>query len=96
MKAYVALFTCATSRAVHLELVPNLEASTFLCSLRRFIGRRGLPRLIVSDNTKTFEAKEKSLVLLFDFPDVQEHLSSKGISWQYNLAKAPWWDGFFE
>ena len=29
-KAYVALFTCASSRDVHLELVPDLTTETFL------------------------------------------------------------------
>ena len=48
------------------------------CCLRRF-GRRGLPKLIVSDNAETFQATEKNLVGLFDLSDVQEHLSSKGI-----------------
>ena len=95
-KVYIALFTGATSRAVHLELVPSLDASTFLLCLGRFIGRRGLSKLIVSDNAKTFQASEKTLVSLFELEDVQEHLSSKGIRWQFNLAKAPWWGGFFE
>ena len=31
-KVYFALFTCATSRAVHLELVPSLDAQRF-CSV---------------------------------------------------------------
>ena len=50
-KEYITLFTCATSRAVHLELVPNLSAES---ALIRFKGRRGTPTLIVSDNGKTF------------------------------------------
>ena len=50
-KAYITLFTCATSRTVHLELVPNLSAES---ALIRFKGRRGTPTLIVSDNGKTF------------------------------------------
>ena len=95
-KVYIALFTYATSRAVHLELVPSLDAPTFLLCLRRFIGRRGLPKLVVSDKAKTFQASEKTLVSLFKLEDVQEHLSSKGIRWQFNLAKAPWWGEVFE
>ena len=93
-KVHIALLTRATSRAVHLELVPSLDTPTFLFCLGRFIGRRGLPKLIVSDNAKTFQASEKTLVSLFELEDVQEHLSSKGIRWQFNLA--PWWGGFFE
>ena len=62
--------------------------------VRRFIGRRGLPKLIVSGNVKTFQASEKTLVSLFELEDVQEHLSRKGIRWQFNLAKAPWWVDF--
>ncbi|XP_068761945.1 uncharacterized protein [Montipora capricornis] len=54
-KVYVALFTCATSRAVHLELVPSLTADSFIKALARFKGRRGTPTLIVSDNGKTFK-----------------------------------------
>ena len=91
-KVYIALFTCATSRAVHLELVPSLDAPTFLLCVRGFIARRGLPKLIASDNAKTFQASEKTLISLFELEDVQEHLFSKGIRWQ----KAPWWGGFFE
>ena len=34
-KNYVVLFTCATSRAVHFELVPNLEAGTFMLCLKK-------------------------------------------------------------
>ena len=30
-KVYICLFTCATSRAIHLELVNDLTADTFLC-----------------------------------------------------------------
>lgn len=65
-KVYITLFTCATSRALHLELVSSLDAPTFLLCLRRFTGRRDLPKLIVSDNAKTFQASEKTLVSLFE------------------------------
>ncbi|CAB4007204.1 Pro-Pol poly [Paramuricea clavata] len=96
IKTYVALFTCASSRAVHLELVPNLEAKTFMLCLRRFVSRRGLPRLIVSDNAKTFKSAKKTLQRLFDIPEVKNFLVNKGIEWRFNLAKSPWWGGFFE
>ena len=34
------LFTCAVTTAVHLEVVPNLTTSSFICALKRFIWRR--------------------------------------------------------
>jgi hypothetical protein len=51
-KACIALYTCASTRAVHLELVPNLTADAFIRSFRRFISRRGIPKFILSDNAK--------------------------------------------
>ena len=64
-KVRIALFTCAVTRAVHLELVADLSAPTFRRCLRRFIARRGVPALIVSDNAKTFKATAKALERLF-------------------------------
>lgn len=34
MKVYVCLFTCAVTRAVHLEVVTDLSVKTFLLALR--------------------------------------------------------------
>ena len=95
-KVYVALFTCCVTRAVHLELVQDLTAATFLCCLRRFVGRRGAPKIMVSDNAKTFKAAAKALRKLFASEEVSDSLTSKGIDWRFNLERAPWWGGFFE
>ena len=53
-KMYVCLFTCATTRAVHLELVPDLSTETFVLAFRRFIINKGMPHTIYSDNGTTF------------------------------------------
>ena len=42
-KVYIAIYTCGVSRAVHLDIVPDLTAETFLLSFRRFTARRGVP-----------------------------------------------------
>ena len=95
-KTYVALFTCGTSRAVHLELVPDLTAETFLLCFRRFVSRRGTPRLVVTDNAKTFKAFSKTLVKIFKTAEIQAFLARKRITWKFNVAKAAWWGGFYE
>ncbi|GFS81739.1 integrase catalytic domain-containing protein [Trichonephila clavipes] len=40
LKSYVSLFTCAVTRAVHLELVSDMSTKCFLLALRRFLARR--------------------------------------------------------
>ena len=63
-KCYIALFTCASTRAIHLELTPDLSTNSFIRVLKRFIGRRGFPGLIISDNGTTFkDAKVKKFTL---------------------------------
>ena len=95
-KVYIALFTCCVTRAVHLELVHDLTAATFLRCFRRFVGRRGAPKIMVSDNAKTFKAAAKALRELFANEEVKNSLTNKGIDWRFNLERAPWWGGFFE
>ena len=95
-KAYIALFSCCVTRAIHLELVEDLSAPTFKRCLRRFIAARGKPSLIVSDNAKTFRGVSKILKQLFDHPQVKSDLEIQRIEWKFNLERAPWWGGFFE
>ena len=58
-KAYVCLFTCASTRAVQLELAQDLSVNTFLRLFIRFASRRGLPSTLITDNAKTFKASSQ-------------------------------------
>ena len=95
-KAYIALFSCCVTRAIHLELVEDLSADAFRRALRRFVARRGAPSLIVSDNAKTFQATEKALNKLVENSAVRDDLDNLRVEWKFNLERAPWWGGFFE
>ncbi|XP_036322129.1 uncharacterized protein LOC118736136 [Rhagoletis pomonella] len=53
-KAYIAIFICLATKAVHIELVSDLSTDAFLSSLKRMIGRRGLPSDIFCDNATNF------------------------------------------
>lgn len=52
---YVALFVCFSTKAVHLEVVPNCTTEAFINALMRFIGDRGRVKKVVSDNAQNFE-----------------------------------------
>ena len=95
-KAYVALFTCASTRAVHLKLCKDLTAGEFKRGLKEFVARRGSPNLMVSDNAKTFQATKQWLSTLRKDDDLFNYLATRDIEWKFNLSRAPWWGGFFE
>jgi len=79
-KAWIVLFVCSTTRAVHIDLVRSLEASDFLLVYRRFVARWGEPHRIRSDNGTCFKAAAKNLP----------------VEWLFNPPAAPWFGGFFE
>ena len=54
LKTYVFLFTCTSSRALHLELKPDMSISSFIRAVKRFVSRRGMPDRVISDNFKAF------------------------------------------
>ena len=63
-----------------MKLVPDLiTTDAFIRALRRFIGRRGTPSLIVSDNAKNFTSACRVLSALFKNMEVQGVLNWKKI-----------------
>lgn len=60
-KAYICLFICLSTKAVHIELVSDLTTTCFLASLRRFFARRGKTNKILSDNATNFVGASKQL-----------------------------------
>ena len=98
-KVYICLFTCAVTRAVHLELVCDMTTERFLLALRRMIARRGMCSIIWSDNAKTFKAANKELQRcwrVLESDQTQSALSEKKIQWKFIVERAPWWGGFYE
>ena len=100
IKSYIALFTCAVTRAVHLELVSDMGAQSFLNCFRRFTARRGTPAIVISDNAQTFKTTGMNLKELYNHPEVRAELDRKGVEWvlewKYILERAPNWGGFYE
>ena len=84
-KCYILLFTYSVTRAIHLELVTSFSSNCLILALKRFFSRCGTPRLIVSDNFKTFKCA-----------DIKSFTLSRNIKWQYILEKSPWWGSFYE
>ena len=95
-KSYVCLFTCASTRAVHIELVQSLTVESFIQALRRFCARRGLPATLISDNAKTFKSASKEAKKLLRSPRLAEYFKLKDVQWRFIVELAPFQGGFWE
>ncbi len=96
-KAYISLFTCATTRAVHLELFTDMSTDRFRMALQRFVGRRGLPHTSYTDNTRTFHAANFELSEIwkqFSASKAHQFLAHNGIVWKFIAPRAAWWGGW--
>ena len=97
-KRWVFLFTCLTTRAMHIEVVPSLDTSSCVMGVERFIARRGTPTTIMSDNGTNFVGAQKELLACIESwnklaPAV---FVQKGIKWKFNPPSAPHHGGSWE
>ncbi|XP_063616322.1 uncharacterized protein LOC134789659 [Cydia splendana] len=83
-KRWGVLYTCLTTRAVHLELAASLSASSMILSLRRMIARRGTPTVLYSDNATNFYGAERELAeAKKTLPDtLKPFLIERAITWK--------------
>ena len=95
-KAYISLFICFTTRAIHLEVVSELSRDAFLAALKRFISRRGKPQDIYSDNGRNFVGARSYFDDIRKFMqseevknDIIKFASSEFINWHMIPAYTP-------
>lgn len=84
---------------MHLELVSDQTTEKFLLAPKRFIARRGLCKVIYSDNAKTFKRADQNLKELwksFKISELTDFFSSRFITWKFIEERAAWWGGFWE
>ena len=78
-KAYILLFSCSLTRAVHLQALQDQTTAEFIRSLKLFIARRGRPRKIYSDNAQTFVAAAKLIKKVVKNETVHDFLAKQNI-----------------
>ena len=99
MKRWCSLFSCLTTRAVHIEVAQSLDTESCLSAVTRFIARRGFPNTIISDNGTNFvgAANElKAFMNEWDKARIGIDLAQKKIVWKLNPPGAPHFSGIWE
>ncbi|XP_061726239.1 uncharacterized protein LOC133531837 [Cydia pomonella] len=95
VKAYICIFVCLATRALHLELVSDLTKEAFIAALDRFIARRGKPRTIFSDNGTTFVGAANELANVLN-QDLAKDRAAEGINFSFIPAYTPHFGGLWE
>ncbi|XP_055622283.1 uncharacterized protein LOC129765871 [Toxorhynchites rutilus septentrionalis] len=103
IKGYVAVFVCLSIKAAHIELVGDLSTASFLAALRRFIARRGKPRLIECDNARNFRGASREVADLANQlrdqqlqNDVIRSCADDGIDFKFIPPRSPNFGGLWE
>lgn len=86
-KAYICLFICLVTKAVHIELTTDLSSDTFISAFKRFISRRGPVSHMYSDNGTNFVGAKSQ---------INELLTDRRIEWHMIPPRAPHFGGIWE
>ncbi|XP_057367043.1 uncharacterized protein LOC130688067 [Daphnia carinata] len=100
-KRWVSLFTCFTTRAVHLEVANGLSMKEFLLCFSRFVSLRGKPKVVYSDNGTNFVAAEQELrqaleELVAKHEELQTLMACQQIEWHISPPHGPHFGGVWE
>lgn len=91
-KAYLCIFICMKTTAVHIELASDLSTPTFIEVLKRFVARRGRCTDIYRDCGTNFLGTHRYLQEVQDIlesPTMADYRASTQINWHFNPPAAP-------
>ena len=87
-KRWILLFTCLTTRAIHLEVIHSLNTSSSMMAIDRFVARRGRSNIFWSDNGTNFVSASKD-VNTIETPVLQEKCAQRCIKWKFKNTPEP-------
>jgi len=103
VKAYVCIFVCFSTKAVHMELVGDLSTPAFINALNRFFDRRGISITIYTDNATNFVGANRKMKEWSDLfhseqnkKKVHDALTDLGVQWRLIPPRSPHFGGLWE
>lgn len=88
-KAYIAIFVCMATKAIHIEAVTDMTATAFITAFRRFVARRGSVRALYSDNDTNFVRANTILIENNDALNEEEYNDTVYEELRKNKTKPP-------
>ncbi|XP_075150831.1 uncharacterized protein LOC142224938 [Haematobia irritans] len=102
-KAYLVIFCCFSTKAVHIELVTDLTTDAFIGALKRFIGRRGHCQNLYCDNATNFVGAKNQLAELSTSlfsttaqEKIQRECATRSITFHFIPPRSPHFGGLWE
>ncbi|XP_011861147.1 PREDICTED: uncharacterized protein LOC105558193 [Vollenhovia emeryi] len=100
-KAYISLFVCQVTSAVHLELVTDYTTDGFIAAYKRFTSRRGICATLRSDCGTNLKGADSELNRLFSSATTEcgalaDLLADDGTQWLFNPPAASHFGGKWE
>ena len=98
-KSWGVIFTCMSSRAVHLELTQAYHTDALLQALRRFMSVRGAPKEFLSDQGTQLVSCSKAvsgILELLDWHIVDGWCTKRNIKWNFVPPQAHHMNGVAE
>ena len=100
-KRWGLVFTCLSSRAIHkiIEVLESMDASAFICALRRFFAIRGPASLLRGDRGTNFIGTKSELddaLAELDQQMVEKFVAEQGCEWLFNPPHASHFGGVWE
>lgn len=103
LKAYLCIFVCCATKAVHVEVASDLSTDVFLAAYKRFVSRRGRSSDIYSDCGTNFVGAHNYLRELQQLlassshrQRIVESFAPLGVTWHFNPPAAPHFGGLWE
>ncbi|XP_037833184.1 uncharacterized protein LOC119617312 [Kryptolebias marmoratus] len=95
-KRWAVMFTCLSTRAVHIEVIEAMSTSSFINALRRFLSIRGPVKHLRSDQGTNFIGACKELQINVQDPDIMSCLRDNSCTWTFNAPHSSHMGGVWE
>ena len=94
----MCLFTCANTRAIYFELVPDLTAETFLRAFGRFCmcSKVHSREVHFTQRNDVPKCRQGSKTTLQQSIGETLYMAARSVNWTFIPKRAAWWGGFYE